>query len=64
VDNLAITYTQRPDATLGAEVSTLGNIYKFVLDCHAKKEAVPENRPDARKENPNASGKASIPRPS
>jgi hypothetical protein len=39
--------------------------WAFVFDCYRrKKEAAPESRPDARKENPNASGKASIPRAS
>jgi hypothetical protein len=46
-----ITYTRRSDATSEAEVAALGAIYKFVLDCHAKKEAAPESRPDdARKD--------------
>jgi hypothetical protein len=41
-----ITYVPRADATSEAEVAALGAIYKFVLDCHAKKEAAPESRPD------------------
>jgi hypothetical protein len=46
-----IAYTARRDATAEIEYSTLAHIYKFVLDCHAKKEAAPENRPDdARKD--------------
>jgi hypothetical protein len=46
-----ITYAPRPDATLEAELSALANVYRFVLDCHAKKEAAPESRPDdARKD--------------
>jgi hypothetical protein len=46
-----ITYTRRSDATSKAEVAALGAIYKFVLDCHAKKEAASESRPDdARKD--------------
>ena len=47
-----------------SEAAVLAHVYKLVLDCHAKKEAAPESRPDARKENPNASGKPSIPRAS
>jgi hypothetical protein len=32
-----IVYRHRVDATPEAEISTLTNIYRFVLDCHAKK---------------------------
>jgi hypothetical protein len=45
-----IHYTQRPDATPEAELGALASVYRFVLDCHAKKEAAPESRPDAAKE--------------
>lgn len=31
------TYAPRQDATAEAEISVLANVYKFVLDCHAKK---------------------------
>lgn len=41
-----ITYSARADALPEAEVSVLGAVYKFVLDCRAKKEATPESRPD------------------
>jgi hypothetical protein len=34
-----ITYTSRPDATPEAELNVLANIYRFILDCHAKKIA-------------------------
>jgi hypothetical protein len=44
-------YTAHRDATAEIEHSTLAHIYKFVLDCHAKKEAAPDSRPeDARKD--------------
>lgn len=44
-------YGSRPDNTLEAEISTLATVYRFVLDCHTKKEAAPESRPDdARKD--------------
>ena len=32
-----------------AEFSTLGNIYRFVLDCHAKKEGSRPGSPNAEK---------------
>jgi hypothetical protein len=57
-----IRYTQRHKITPEDERNALANVYKFVLDCRAKKVAPPESRPDARKENLNASGEPSIPR--
>jgi hypothetical protein len=42
-----ITYTSRPDATPEAELNVLANVYRFILDCHAKKKAVePAPEPD------------------
>ena len=32
-----ITYTPCPNASPEAEISTLANVYRFILDCHAKK---------------------------
>jgi len=37
--NPAITYAPRPDTTPETEISALGNVYRFILDCHAKKNA-------------------------
>jgi hypothetical protein len=31
-----ISYTPRNDTSTSAEITALSNIYKFVLDCHAK----------------------------
>jgi hypothetical protein len=44
-----IIYTPRPDATPDAELNVLANVYRFILDCHAKQvaaEPIPE--PDGR----------------
>jgi hypothetical protein len=39
-----IIYTPRPDVTPDAEVNVLANVYRFILDCHAKKMAAePDN---------------------
>jgi hypothetical protein len=46
MSNSRIAYAQRSDATSEGEVVTLGNIYRFILDSHAKKEAAPESRPE------------------
>ena len=46
----SIAYATRPDASPQAELSTLANVYKFVLDCHAKKEATRPGSPDDAKE--------------
>jgi hypothetical protein len=34
-----IVYRSRADVTPEMEFSALGNVYRFVLDCHAKKNA-------------------------
>jgi hypothetical protein len=50
-----ITYTQRSDATSEDEVAALRNIYRFIIDCHAKKEATRSGSPDDAKEIKNDS---------
>ena len=45
MDSPRITYTSRTGATAEAELNVLANVYRFILDCHAKKmaaEPVPE----------------------
>jgi hypothetical protein len=39
VSESVISYAPRTDATPEAELSALVNIYRFVLDCQAKKKA-------------------------
>jgi hypothetical protein len=42
-----ITYSQRPEASAKNEFTALANVYRFVLDCRAKREAAPrQSRPD------------------
>ncbi len=49
MDNPSLTYTPRPDTTPEAEVNVLANVYRFILDCHAKKMAAePAPEPDGR----------------
>lgn len=51
VDSPRVAYAPHTDATAEGELNALGNIYKFVLDCRAKKKAAPEGRPNnARKD--------------
>ncbi len=50
-----ITYATRPDSTPEGEMNALANVYRFILDCHAKKEAAPASRPDDAKEIKNVS---------
>ena len=38
MDSPRITYTSRPDATPEAELNVLADVYRFILDCHAKKK--------------------------
>ncbi len=48
MDSPRITYTSRPDATPEAELNVLANVYRFILDCHAKKIAAePDSCNDA-----------------
>jgi hypothetical protein len=45
----AIVYAQRPDVTPETEISALACVYKFVLDCRARKEATrPGSSDDAK----------------
>jgi hypothetical protein len=46
MDSARIAYSQRPDATPEAEAGALANVYKFVLDSHARKEATRPGSPD------------------
>jgi len=41
-----IKYTSLFDTTPQTELSTLANVYRFVLDCHVKKEATRPGSPD------------------
>ncbi len=44
-----ISYVPRPDATPEAELNVLANVYRFILDCHAKKEAAHPAAPNEAK---------------
>ena len=39
MDRPRVTYTPRSDATPEGELNVLANVYRFILDCHAKKMA-------------------------
>ncbi len=47
-----IAYTLRPDVTPKDEAATVASVYRFILDCHAKKKAavVTSNDGDDAKE--------------
>lgn len=50
MDKLAVTYTPRPDATPGAELSALASAYHFLLEAAKEKEGGPAtSRPDEPK---------------
>jgi len=57
-----VTYTPRPDATPEAEISTLANVYRFVLDFANKNAAgvASTNGDDAMKGSRNDRAKSSI----
>ena len=49
MSNAPIVYTPRPDATPEGELNALASVYRFILDCHAKKMAAePAPEPDGR----------------
>jgi hypothetical protein len=51
-----ISYSPRPDATVETEEQVLAAVYRFILDCHAKKKAGGiSTGDDARKEIKNDS---------
>ncbi len=39
MDRPRVTYTPRSDATPETELNVLANVYRFILDSHAKKMA-------------------------
>jgi hypothetical protein len=46
-----IVYTPHPDATLETEAAVLAAVYRFVLDCRARRKGGgPSTAQDARKE--------------
>jgi hypothetical protein len=57
VDKPSISYALRPDATLEAESNVLANVYRFILDRHAKKMAAePAPEPDGRNDGTKLQG--------
>jgi hypothetical protein len=51
MSNPPIVYTPRPDAKSEGELNALASVYRFILDCHAKKMAAePAPEPDTRDE--------------
>jgi hypothetical protein len=49
VDRLQVVYAPHPDATPEAELNVLANVYRFILDRHAKEKAAePAPEPDGR----------------
>ena len=46
VNSSRITYISPPDATPESELNALATAYKFIIDCHAKKEAAGPRQAD------------------
>jgi hypothetical protein len=62
VPESTVAYVQRSGTPHEAEIYALANVYRFILDCHTKKEAASrQSRPDAGKEINEQSGKTIIP---
>ena len=45
-----LSYATHPDTPAEAELSVLANVYRFALDCRARKEATRPGSPDDAKE--------------
>jgi hypothetical protein len=41
-----VTYEPRPDTKPESERATLAVVYRFIIDCHARRKAAPESRPE------------------
>jgi hypothetical protein len=52
----------RTDATPEAEYEALSTVYRFVLDCHARKEAAEQSGPNDAKETHHARARSILPR--
>ncbi len=55
MSNPRIFYSPCPDTKPETEISALSNVYRFILDCHTKKEAARPGGPDDGEESKNAS---------
>lgn len=56
MDSTRIIYTPRPGATSEGEVAALASVYRFLLDCHAKRKGGPATAPNDAKEIDNDRG--------
>jgi hypothetical protein len=58
-----LTHWQRPgEISPGAELDALAAVYRFILDCRAKKEGGPTTAPDdAKKESKYVGAKTILP---
>ncbi len=54
MDSPRLTYAPLRDATHETEISARASVYRFVLDCRAKKEAAPESRPEDERKDQHA----------
>jgi hypothetical protein len=61
VSSLRITYRSHPDSTSEAEQFVLANIYRFILDCHARKKAAGRSGQDDAKETHHARARSILP---
>jgi hypothetical protein len=46
MSNTRIASTPRSDATPETELNALASVYRYILDCHAKKKAARSGGPD------------------
>ncbi len=58
----AVTYSPRPDTTQEGELNALAAVYRFILDCRARKEGGPAlTAPNDAKESKHVRAKTRLP---
>ena len=61
MNNRAVTYTPRPDATPEGELTALAAVYRFILEAHARKKAAAPSGQDDGKGDQHVPATVSIP---
>lgn len=62
MDKPAVSYAPHPDVTPEAEANALSAVFRFILDCHAKKKGGPDQKaaPDNAERRSNHVGATTI----
>jgi hypothetical protein len=62
VTSPVVSYATRSDATPEGEIAAIAHAYRFIIDCHSKRKAAPDSRPnDAERKIDDGATSPSIP---